>query len=105
MREIRFHNRVERYFKRMPKNIVLKVMEELEEVAMLDDPLSHRNVKKLAGTQQVWYRLRVGQYRAIFQLREDGEAEIVYVDYVGPRGDAYKQKALHARLFYLAAYC
>ncbi len=89
MREIRFHNRVEKYFRRMPENMVSKVMEGLEAIALLDDPLNHPNVKKLAGIKQVWYRFRVGQYRVIFQPQEDGDVEIVYVDYVGPRGDAY----------------
>lgn len=60
----------------------------LEEVAALDDISTHPGVRKLTN-QDGWYRLRVGVYRAILQPREDGEVEVLFVDYIGPRGDAY----------------
>jgi mRNA interferase RelE/StbE len=52
-----------------------------------NDPLNH-DVKKLKGTKgrQDLYRLRIGDYRAIFAIEED----IVYVLEIIPRGYGYK---------------
>lgn len=60
----------------------------LDEVAALDDISAHSGIRKLIN-QDGWYRLRVGAYRAILQPREEGEIEVLFVDYIGPRGDAY----------------
>ena len=60
----------------------------LEEVAGLDDISTHPGIRKLT-VQDGWYRLRVGVYRAILQPREGGQVEVLFVDYIGPRGDAY----------------
>ncbi len=43
----------------------------------------------MAGEWQGYYRLRVQNQRVIYWL--DRENLIIYVDYVGPRGDIYKQ--------------
>jgi mRNA interferase RelE/StbE len=52
-----------------------------------NDPLSH-DVKKLKGTKgkQDLYRLRIGDYRAVFSIEE----EIVYVLEIIPREHGYK---------------
>lgn len=52
-----------------------------------NDPLSH-DVKKLKGTKgrQDLYRLRIGDYRAIFAIEDD----VVYVLEIIPRGYGYK---------------
>ena len=42
----------------------------------------------MVGEWQGYYRLRIGDFRVIFWL--DQEARIIYVDYIGPRGDIYK---------------
>ncbi|WP_292467283.1 type II toxin-antitoxin system RelE/ParE family toxin [Methanolobus sp.] len=51
------------------------------------EPLSH-DVKKLKGTKgrQDLYRLRIGDYRAVFSIEED----IVYVLEIIPREHGYK---------------
>jgi hypothetical protein len=36
-----------------------------------------------------WFRLRVGVYRAILKLSVIEVDEVLFVDYIGPRGDAY----------------
>lgn len=72
----------------MPRERQSQMVAALEEVAVLGDITSHPGVRKLSG-QDGWYRLRVGVYRAILQPRENGEIEVLYVDYIGPRGDAY----------------
>ena len=62
-----------------------RLIEGLKELQ--SDPLSH-DVKKLKGTKgrQDLYRLRIGDYRAIFAI----EGEVVYVLEIIPRGYGYK---------------
>lgn len=52
-----------------------------------NEPLSH-DVKKLRGTKgrQDLYRLRIGDYRAVFSI----EGDIVYVLEIIPREHGYK---------------
>lgn len=44
------------------------------------------DIKRLQG--QVYYRLRVGQWRVIFD--RDDEVKIIAIEKIKPRGDAYK---------------
>ena len=60
----------------------------LEEVAGYADINTHPGIRKLTG-QEGWFRLRVGLYRAILQPQENGEIAVLFVDYIGSRGDAY----------------
>ena len=41
---------------------------------------------------QVYYRLRIGDFRVIFWL--DQEARIIYADYIGPEGISIKPSSL-----------
>jgi mRNA-degrading endonuclease RelE of RelBE toxin-antitoxin system len=59
----------------------------LELLATLENPLRHKDVRALEGRLLGLYRLRIGEYRVIFELGSD-EAEIV-VYAVVPRGKAY----------------
>lgn len=89
MREVVFHRRAVKYLRRMPQDRQAEMFHALDQVAALEEVTSHPNVKALSGQLSGWYRLRVGVYRAIFKpLEEDGK-EILYVDYIGTRGDAY----------------
>jgi len=72
----------------MPRDRQAQMIAALEEVASLADITSHSGVRKLSGLDG-WFPLRVGLYRAILQPRENGEVEVLFVDYLGPRGEAY----------------
>lgn len=89
MREVILHRRAAGYLRRMPRERQIQMRDALRTVAGLSDIASHPGIKPLSGDLSGWYRLRVGSYRAILQLREDGGVEVVFVDYIGPRGDAY----------------
>ena len=89
MRNIVLHKRAEKYLERMPKNRQSQMVEALESVASLEDITQHSGVKPLSGNLNGWFRLRVGGYRALLQLRKNGELEIIYVENIGPRGDFY----------------
>ena len=91
MRPVRLHRRAQAYMRRMPPSRRKQVADTLKEVAALPDVGTHPRVQPLAGQYEGWYRLRVGIYRAIFVVLEISEdpGEELFVDYVGPRGDAY----------------
>lgn len=73
---------------RMPRNIALRVAEKLNQYA--NDPASLvNNVGKLQGRDG--YKLRVGDWRVIFDLILDTSetpVEMIVLD-IGPRGGIY----------------
>ena len=89
MRRVIMHRRASRYLRRMPPQRQAQMVEVIEQVAGLEDISTHPGIRQLKGVDG-WFRLRVGIYRAVLQPREDGSVEVLFVDYIGPRGDAYK---------------
>ncbi len=89
MRQIKLHRRASQYLQRMPRDRQIQMVAALEEVAGYADISTHPNIRKLTA-QDGWFRLRVGIYRAILKPQESMEVEVLFVDYIGPRGDAYK---------------
>jgi len=87
MREVVLHRRAAKYLRRMPKRRQIEMRDILREIAGLEEIAVNPNIRPLHGNMQGWFRLRVGIYRAI--LKADETDKVLYVDYVGPRGDAY----------------
>jgi mRNA-degrading endonuclease RelE of RelBE toxin-antitoxin system len=92
MRKVKLHRRATKYFRRMPRERQLQMVTALEEIAALPDIAEHPNVILMQGNPQGWFRLRVGRYRALLQPKDTPQDQILYVDYIGPRGDAYRAK-------------
>ena len=73
-----------RALRRSPANVARLIRGKLDELA--SDPTAlRRNVKALRG--RPGYRLRVGDWRVIFEL-DHQERRLVVLD-IGPRGDVY----------------
>jgi len=89
MREIVYHRRASKYLGRMPRERQEQMLRALEEVAGLDDPADHPDTRAMKGEWKNWYRLRVGSYRSILKVTIIRVDEVIYVDFIGPRGDAY----------------
>lgn len=68
----------------MPANVRRTVESKIEGLAV--DPMSAQNVKKLVG--QPGYRLRVGDWRVIYDL--DSGRLVVRVLLIGARGGVYQ---------------
>ena len=69
----------------MPRQIAGRIFSELERIA--GSPVNYsEDWKKLSGS--TYWRLRVGWYRAICDLRDD--ELVLLVIHTGPRGDVYK---------------
>lgn len=89
MRNIVYHRRASKYLERMPRDRQEQMLRALEEVAGLDDPAVHPDIRAMKGEWKNWYRLRVGYYRSVLQVTIIRVDEVIYVDFIGPRGDAY----------------
>lgn len=70
----------------MEKDISKRILNSLEKLK--NDPFEHPHTKKMKGSEGNVYRLRVGEYRVIYEIKND--KLIIYVVRVGPRGDIYK---------------
>ncbi len=82
---LRFAKSAEKSLARMPRGIAQRMLVELKAIAA--DPAAYRgDWKPLQGSP--FWRLRVGDWRAICDLR-NGELVLLVLK-VAPRGDAYK---------------
>ena len=85
MYQLTYLKRAEKALIAMPRTTGLLIREKLRQLT--NDPhASNNNVTKLQGREG--YRLRVGDWRVIYEIRDD--RLIVMVLDIGPRGGIYK---------------
>ncbi|MGG7666133.1 type II toxin-antitoxin system RelE family toxin [Dyadobacter sp. BHUBP1] len=80
-----FTDRALKSLKSIPKRDAEKVIEQLQELAK--SPNSNSNVKCLQNHLRAVYRLRIGNYRVLFNKYK--ELEVLEVVDVGHRRDIY----------------
>lgn len=85
MYKITYSNQAVRALLKTPKNTAKLIREKLDQLAQ-DPHGSNPNVKKLLG--RPGYRLRVGDWRVIYEIN-DTEI-IIIVMKIGSRGEVYK---------------
>ena len=85
MYQLTYLRRAEKTLIAMPRNTALLIREKLRQLA-IDPHASNSNVTKLQGREG--YRLRVGDWRVLYEIRDD--RLIVMVLDIGPRGGIYK---------------
>lgn len=84
--KILFSSSAEKSLVKMEKNTAKRILDSLEKLRT--NPFEHPHIKKMKGIEDPIYRLRVGDYRVIYEMKND--ELIIYVIRVGPRGDIYK---------------
>ena len=85
MYEVVFRKEALRTLRRMPRNIAEFIREKLEQVRA--DPYApNNNVTKLVG--RPGYRLRVGDWRVIYEL--ENNQLVLLVIRIAPRGEVYE---------------
>ncbi|MDF1742035.1 MAG: type II toxin-antitoxin system RelE/ParE family toxin [Verrucomicrobiales bacterium] len=92
MHQLEFHKRALKTLRKIPKDRAGQIVAKLEEFTEWTDPTEHPDVKVMRGEWEGAWRLRIGEYRAIFELSEiEGEevALLIYVTKIGTRGDIY----------------
>ncbi len=81
--KVNFAKSVKKDFKKIPKLEVAKILDAIDELAK--NPRSSKS-KKLKGEKL--YRLRVGNYRVIYDIQD--EKLLVFIVKLGHRSDIYK---------------
>ena len=81
------HKSVTKFLEKCPTKQKQEIKQKLE--LLKQNPYSHPqlDIKMMQGYQEV-YRLRVGQYRLIYQIKEN--ELVIFVMKAGNRGDIYK---------------
>jgi len=82
---ILFTRSAEKALRAMPRDVVARIRERLDEIAR-DPHGRHGDVTKLQN--RPGYRIRVGDWRVIYEI--DGESLIILVLRIGPRGEVYR---------------
>ncbi|WP_412526104.1 type II toxin-antitoxin system RelE family toxin [Burkholderia lata] len=85
MHSIEFTKQAALALKAMPRNISATIRAKIDALA-IDPYAPNPNAKKLAG--QPGYRLRVGDWRVLYEIEDDRVVIVVLA--VKPRGGAYK---------------
>jgi len=80
-----FHPTAEKELSRLPVPDQERVVASLKRVCQEPHPLRDRHVIKLAGYHEPTFRLRVGDWRVLFLLRDDG----LHILSVRPRQRGY----------------
>jgi mRNA-degrading endonuclease RelE of RelBE toxin-antitoxin system len=73
----------------MPRDRQEQMLRIREDMAGFEDIADHPDVRPMKGEWKNWHRLRVGTYRSILKVTIIQVDEVLYVDLIGPRGDAY----------------
>lgn len=87
MYKVEFSNKATKSLKKIASIYQDLILTKIEEIAT--NPFENSNVKALKGVEKT-YRLRVGDYRVIFTIK-DGELVILVID-IDHRGNIYKKK-------------
>jgi mRNA interferase RelE/StbE len=64
-----------------------KILQSLEELGGMSNPLLHKNVRPLIGKLRGFYRLRIGDFRIIFEL--DRQQKRIGIHVIVSRKNAY----------------
>lgn len=81
---LRFKDSVEKDLRRLPAQVRSRCLARIDQLR--EDPRPRASAK-LTGAVRT-YRLRVGRYRVVYQI--DDQERRVTVEYVRPRGGAYR---------------
>jgi mRNA interferase RelE/StbE len=86
MSKLIVHRQAVKYLQRLPHDTKERIKNILNQLGQ--DPLKYPDLKHMVGEWAGYKRIRVGKFRIIFWF--DEKEDIVYVDYIGARGDVYK---------------
>lgn len=83
--EVRYTPRAAKAMRKLDKPVARRVLDSVERLAGLDDPTAA--CQALSGPMSGFWRLRVGDYRVVLDIRRD-EVVIIALD-VGHRSAIY----------------
>ena len=84
--KITFSNDAEKALGKLDKPMIKRIFKALD--VLSHDPFDAPNVKRMKGSEEQVFRLRVGNFRIIYEIQNN--ELIIFVVRIGPRGDIYK---------------
>lgn len=78
---ILFHPRTTKQLLRIPKQFREQILDNIESLRTQNHPLQHQRVIKLSGRDGQDFRMRVGNYRVKFSLRDDNVLLVTRVEH------------------------
>jgi mRNA interferase RelE/StbE len=88
MVKLEYTPRAQRDLLSLEVSVARRIIKKIEENASLADPLLR--AKSLTGTLSHCYRYRIGDYRAVFSVEENGSLTLLTIFMVGHRREVYK---------------
>lgn len=88
MYNIEFSKGSKKQLKRLDKNTQRRIIKSIGRLRK--GPYDHPQTKKMKGYEGDFFRLRVGQFRVIYELMET--KVLIIIVRIGSRGDIYKLK-------------
>ena len=83
--EVEISESAEKSLEKIPKKDLLKILEKID--ALEQDPMPAGSIK-LKGYKEVLYRIRSGDYRVVYSIKQD--VLIVLVVEIGHRREIYR---------------
>jgi mRNA interferase RelE/StbE len=71
----------------METSVRARLLDHLDQLSALENPLRHEDVRGLEGKLHGFYRMRAGEYRLIFE--PDPMSRKISISAIAPRGSAY----------------
>jgi mRNA interferase RelE/StbE len=78
----------EKRFLKLDKSTRRRILQAMQDLEAVEQPLRHQQVRALTGELQGDFRLRAGDWRVLFT--PDLERKMLFVYAVVPRGEAYR---------------
>lgn len=88
---VQYSKSFEKAVKKLTGKMLLSVQRVVREVKDANDIKEITDCKKLVGYKSV-YRIRIGDYRAFFTFHIEIIDDVVFFEYLTPRGEAYGKK-------------
>jgi len=84
--KLRLSDRASKYLLKLDKKTHKRILDRLE--ILRANPYNIPGVKLMSGYSKPRYRLRIGRYRAVYEI--DDKDTVIVILFIGPRGDVYK---------------
>lgn len=89
--KVKFSSSFIKASKKLSGKIYDSLLRTIKEIKAAEDLKDITDCKKLIGYRKI-YRIRIGDYRALFTLEIEIEGNTVFFQYLVSRGEAYGKK-------------